>query len=60
MERPECKCKGTVCPGAMCGFVIVSTNKCGAPESKECEHRGGFDRGGRRNQNNEGDLVDNS
>jgi hypothetical protein len=56
-EQQDCKCKGCIHPGAMCGWVVIMTSKCGAPEDHPCEHKVGWDRGGQRNQNNEGDLV---
>lgn len=59
-EKPECKCKGMLGPNAICGHVTVNSNRCSAPADAECEHKGGYDRGFQRNQNNEGDLVDNS
>jgi len=35
----ECDVNGFVAPNAICGKIICSSNKCGAEDGTECEHR---------------------
>jgi hypothetical protein len=34
-----CACSGCIGPGAMCGYIIVSSKLCGAPDEYDCEHK---------------------
>jgi hypothetical protein len=39
-EKPNCGCKGMPQIGAMCGYVIVGFQLCGAPTEYECKFKG--------------------
>lgn len=39
MGNPLCAVRGSLGPGAMCGFVIVGAKECGLPALGQCEHQ---------------------
>ena len=38
IQTPVCLCNGCPQRGAVCGYIIVSSNQCGAPKDYECVH----------------------
>ncbi len=41
MTQPKfsCACAGVTSSSSMCGYIIISSGKCGAPDATECEHQ---------------------
>jgi len=35
----KCNCNGVVAPNGICGYIVCSSDDCGAPNNFDCEHK---------------------
>jgi len=38
-RKYSCACAGVTSSESMCGYIIISSGKCGAPDAAECVHQ---------------------